>query len=298
MSQAMHILLLSSWYPTEQHPFLGNFVKRQAEILSERFNVSVIHTIPDENCKEVAIETAKNDKLTELFVHHPKGSHVFSRRKQRLKALESALKTIERPDLIHGQIILPNGYLFVAAKQFFNCPLIVTEHGSYYRPGRKNKLTLKEKYVLQLIRKNVDRIVAVSEFLKKDMQSIFGDRTIEVIGNPVNTELFIPKSQKHQANAHFLHISTLDPMIKNVDGILEAISLIVQKGYEEVRLTVISDEPYETWQQKVSDIGLNRYVEFVGPLQPAQLVKYYQNSSAFILFSHYETFSIVLAEAM
>ncbi len=296
-SPDLHILILSSWYPTLDHPFLGNFVQRQATILSEKYKVTVVHTVPLDDQKEIEISQKTNHNLTEVYAKHPKGSHVFSRRKQRLKALDLALKQIEKPDLIHGQIILPNGYLFVAAKDYFGCPLIVTEHGSYYRPGRKNKLSLKEKYVLQLIKKYADRLIAVSSFLNEDMASIFGDKKISVIGNPVNTELFRPNSQKHISNAHFIHVSTLDPQIKNVPGILEAMSLLVQKGYEEVRLTIVSDENYEHIADKVSSMGLNRYVNFAGPLSSEELLDYYQKSTALVMFSHYETFSIVIAEA-
>jgi glycosyltransferase involved in cell wall biosynthesis len=42
---------------------------------------------------------------------------------------------------------------------------------------------------------------------------------------------------------------------------------------------------------------LNEVIEFIGPLQWHELVPYYYAADAFLLFSDYETFSIVLAEA-
>lgn len=292
-----HILILSSWYPTEEHPFLGNFVQRQAEVLSEFHSITVLHTVPEEGRKETEIKIADSNGIKEILVYHPKGSHFLSRRNNRLKALDSGFQQVKQPDLIHGHVLIPGGYLFAKAKDHFKCPLVVTEHASYYRPGRKNKLSLKERYVLQTVRKSADRLIAVSDFLKQDMQSLFGDREIKVIGNPVNTELFHPKDiAKHDFN-YFLHVSTLDLKLKNVQGIIEAISLLVKKGYLEVRLKIISDEPYSIWQTKVKDLGLSEYIEFEGPLSPFELVPNFQQASAFVLFSHYETFSIVIAEA-
>jgi len=296
--QRKHILIMSSWYPTPEHPFLGNFVQRQAEVLATMHDVTVLHTVPEENRKEIESTESKTNGVNEVFIYHPKGSHFLSRRNNRLKALEKGFKSIQQPDLIHGHVLIPGGYLFVRAKEYFKCPLVVTEHASYYRPERKNKLSLKEKYVLQQVRRHADRIIAVSEFLKKDMQDLFNGNTIQVIGNPVDTELFRPAHLKQHDFTYFLHVSTLDKQLKNVDGLLEAVALLVQKGYEEVKLKILSDEPYAPWVEKTEAMGLSSYVEFSGPYTHEELVPHFQEASAFVLFSHYETFSIVLAEAM
>lgn len=296
-TEGKHILILSSWYPTPEHPFLGNFVQRQAEVLATCHKISVLHTVPEEGRKEIEIKIADSNGITEVLVYHPKGSHFLSRRNNRLKALQTGFKQIKQPDLIHGHVLIPGGYLFAKAKEHFKCRLVITEHASYYRPGRKNKLSLKERYVLQTVKRSADRIIAVSDFLKKDMQSLFSDYEIRVIANPVNTELFRPNHVKQTDFSYFLHVSTLDPQLKNIQGILDSIALLVQKGYLEVRLKIISDEPYDKWAEKVNSMGLKQYIDFVGPCTPEELAPYFQKAKAFVLFSHYETFSIVVAEA-
>jgi D-inositol-3-phosphate glycosyltransferase len=102
---------------------------------------------------------------------------------------------------------------------------------------------------------------------------------------------------KRKDFSYFLHVSTLDKQLKNPQGILDALSLLKQKGYEEVRLRIISDEPYGYWQQKAKEMGLESFVNFEGPLTPEELVPHFQQASCFILFSHYESFSIVAGEA-
>ncbi len=293
-----HILIMSSWYPTPEHPFLGNFVRHQAQVMAVSHTITVLHTVPEEDRKEIEIVQQEENGVREVLVYHPKGSHFLSRRNNRLKAIEKGFKVIEKPNLIHGHVLIPGAYLFVRAKEFFKCPLVVTEHASYYRPGRKNKLSLKEKYVLQLVRRHADKIIAVSDFLKSDMQDLFIGKAIEVIGNPVDTELFRPSHLTQHDFTYFLHVSTLDKQLKNIDGILEAVGLLVQKGYEEVKLKVLSDEPFEAWEEKAAQMGLSSFVEFSGPYTHEELVPHFQEASAFVLFSHYETFSIVLAEAL
>ena len=62
-------------------------------------------------------------------------------------------------------------------------------------------------------------------------------------------------------------------------------------------MTIICDEDIADWIKHCEELGLNDVIEFIGPLQWHELAPYYHASDAFLLFSDYETFSIVLAEA-
>jgi glycosyltransferase involved in cell wall biosynthesis len=94
-----------------------------------------------------------------------------------------------------------------------------------------------------------------------------------------------------------LHVSTLDDRIKNITGILEAFDQFSSKGHSTAQLTIVSDEPFEHWQRLCTYKYPNSTIRFVGPLTEEEIVPYFQSCSAFIMNSHYETFSIVLAEA-
>lgn len=292
-----HILILSSWYPNKFAPFLGNFVQRQAQILADSYKITVLHTVADPDLKDLDCSIAELENLKEIVVYHPKGSNFFSRRKEQDKAFEFGLALIEQVDLIHAHVIVPKGYLFVRAKKKFLCPLIVTEHGSYYRADKRNSWSLKDKFILKYTKKHIDQLIAVSEFLKRDLATFFVDKDIQVIPNPINTNLFVPKEKKPTTTKHFLHISTLDKTLKNPIGIIEAISFLKDKGYSDFKLTIISDESTTELKTLVDSKELADFVNFAGPCTPEELVSYYQQSDAFVLFSTYETFSIVLAEA-
>jgi len=292
-----HILILSSWYPNKFSPFLGNFVQRQAQILADLYKITVLYTVADSDLKDLDCSIAESGNLKEIVVYHPKGSNFFSRRKEQDKAFEFGLNLIEQVDLIHAHVILPKGYLFVRAKKKFSCPLIITEHGSYYRTDKRNSWSLKDKFILKYTKKNIDQLIAVSEFLKRDLTAYFIDKDIQVIPNPINTTLFIPKEKGSSSTKHFLHVSTLDKALKNPFGIIEAIALLKDKRYTDFKLTIVSDESTTELKAFVDSKNLSDFVNFGGPCTPEQLAPYYQESDAFILFSVYETFSIVLAEA-
>ena len=292
-----HILLLSSWYPNRFAPFLGNFVQRQAEILAKDFKVTVLYVVADSTISVREWNITERENLTEKIIYHPKGTHFFSRKKERDAAFLEGLQSIENVDLIHGHVLLPNCYLFLRAKNKFNCPLIITEHGSYFRKEKRKKWDLKEKFLLKLVRKNIDQLVAVSETLRQDLQVYFNTEEIIIIPNPTNTALFFPVEKSKNETFEFLHISTLDTSVKNPVGILDAIELLYDKGYTNYRFTIISDESSLELQKIAKEKGIEQLVSFVGPLHQKDLVSYYQKSDAFVLFSDYETFSIVLTEA-
>ena len=292
-----HILLLSSWYPNRFAPFLGNFVQRQAEILAKDFKVTVLYVVADSTISVREWNVTERENLTEKIIYHPKGTHFFSRKKERDAAFLEGLQSIENVDLIHGHVLLPNCYLFLRAKNKFNCPLIITEHGSYFRKEKRKKWDLKEKFLLKLVRKNIDQLVAVSEILRQDLQVYFNTEEIIIIPNPTNTALFFPVEKSKKETFEFLHISTLDTSVKNPVGILDAIELLYDKGYTNYRFTIISDESSLELQKIAKEKGIEQLVSFVGPLHQKDLVSYYQKSDAFVLFSDYETFSIVLTEA-
>ena len=292
-----HILILSSWYPNKKNPFLGNFVQRQAVLLAKKYNVTVLYTVADSEIEDIEWSIAERNNLKEIVIYHPKGTNFFTRRREQDKAFEAGLKIIHDVNLIHAHVLLPKGYLFVKAKKRYNCPLFITEHASYYRPEKRKKWTFKERFILKNSKKHIDQLITVSDFLKIDLANYFQEQTIITVANPINTNLFVPSTKSSTKHKNFLHVSTLDLETKNPKGIFEAVILLRDKGYSDFTLTVISDEPTNEWKAFVVNQKIQDFIIFAGPLQPEELVPYYQNSDSFIMFSIYETFSIVLAEA-
>ncbi len=290
-----HILILSSWYPNQKHPFLGNFVERQARLLKSCYNVTVLVT-ESRDADETEIRDTANNGLREVRILHPRGSKLLERRKQLEQALNMGLERIEQVDLIIGHVILPKGLQFVQAKKHFNCPLILVEHGSYFRPAMREKRTWIEKLILRKTRKHLDEVVAVSEFLKKDMEQDFPKHQIKVIGNHIDASLFHFAPKPKHERVEFLHVSTMDERTKNPEGIICACRALKDE-VENFRFTIICDEDTERWQHLASNLELNEYLRFVGPLKWEEVASYYYDADAFVLFSDYESFSIVLAEA-
>jgi glycosyltransferase involved in cell wall biosynthesis len=297
-----HILLLSSWYPSRVSPFLGNFIQRFAQLIATKYQVSVIYTIADESISEFEIVDTSNGNLREIMVYHPKGRTFFQKLLYQIMAFNKAAKKVEQVDIIHANVIYTKGIQFLLAKRKYKKPLLLLEHASYFREEKRISRSIYEKLILFLIKRKIDRIAVVSELLKSDLEKDFPGFEISIISNCIDLELYKPSNNNANFKniivpTQFIHISTLDEAVKDPKGILDACKVLVNGGQTNFHLTIISDEPYSKWETYLYSKQITEYVTFKGPLEWNELVPYYQNADAFILFSKYETFSIVLAEA-
>lgn len=288
-----HILILSSWYPNPEHPFLGNFVQRHAELLSQAFKVTVLNTY----ASDTESTTINKGAFHELNVTYPHSGSALKRKSAQERAYKKGIAELEKVDLIIAHVGLPRGLQFIEAKKRLHCPLIYVEHGSFYREEKRNKWSLVEKIILRKLAKKADRIVAVSEFLKNDMQEVFKKERIDLIGNSVDAQLFalVPKPQNEVTQ--FLHVSTLDRSTKNPKGIIEACEKLHKRGLK-FNMKIVSDEPTEKLKELADQKQLSDIVSFSGPHPWDEMPALYQKADCFILFSNYETFSIVLAESL
>ncbi len=296
MKERKHILLISSWYPNPEKPFLGNFVQRQAELLAKEYQITVINTIGSDTVNKLKTIVIEKNNVTEIQVFFPNEKSLFKKRKIQFSAFELGLSKVKNIDLIIGEIALPKSWQFIQAKKKLCCPLVYIDQGSYYRPEIRNNWNFVEKFLIWKLKRKVDAVIAVSDFLKKDMQEVFKKEEINVIGNHIDTNLFSLSSDIKNDKTHFLHISTLDEKTKNPQGMINAIEkLSFLTG--EFKFTFVSDENVEKWQKIIQEKGLETYVEFIGPLEWNETVAHYHKADAFVLFSNYETFSVVLAES-
>lgn len=294
-ARAKHILILSSWYPSESHPFLGNFVERNAELLGKEYRVTVL-TVEGQTVELTEIQKTQKDAFQEIRVIHPYGSK-WSNRNRKFRAFKKGLKSVGSVDLLICHVLLPNGWMFLDAARRKRCPVIWVEHSSYFRTDIPNRWSPYENWMLRRMRAISSEIVAVSDSLKADMKRRVLWKSIRVIGNHVNEEWFTPQPKTRGEITQFLHVSTLDETTKNPKGILDACALLLEER-SDFHLTIVSDEETAQWKKYAQSCGLENHISFVGPLDWQEIPAYFHKADAFVLFSNYETFSIVLAEAL
>lgn len=284
----LHVLIFSSWFPTDAQPFLGNFVVQQAKTLAQEYQVTVFRLL-EIGAKDTVLQGETSFSVCTAYYQPSKNP--LLRYLNKRKAMKAVLKQVSSIDLIHAHVSYPSGWVMAYLKRKLKKPLLLTEHGSYFRSNFK--WDFKFTWSIYLAHKSADQLVAVSNYLRKDILKRVYGKQVEVVFNPV----VITASRRSKTNEvlELLHISTLDE-VKNVAPIFEAIANLKKEG-RRVRLTVVSDEDSSKEKLKVNQLGISDCVVFEGPVAHADIDTFYKNADVFILNSQYESFSIVVAEA-
>jgi glycosyltransferase involved in cell wall biosynthesis len=297
LDKKRHILFLSSWYPTDIKPFLGNFVKKHIDLVSQKHFVTVIDLQADITISALQISKKSTENLTEIIVKYPKGSNFIKQWSNARKAFKLGVQSVKNVDIIHGNIILSKGLQFIWAKKHFQKPLVITEHASYFSKQKSKSWNWREKFILKSVIKNSTVFTAVSDFLKNEILHSFPNLKIEILPNVIDDLIFTLKEKTENSKTKFIHISTLDERYKNINGIIDACNILKNQREINFELEIISDENYDSIQKKVINQSLENHIKFSGPLQTSEIANKMQQSSALLLFSNYETFSCVIAEA-
>lgn len=292
-----HILIMSSWYPNRLDPFTGNFVERFAQLLSVRYQVSVIHTHGDKKCERIEVEEDFENDVHTIRVYHPVRSGKLRHWLTQKRALSKAFEKVEFVDLVFAHVILPRGLQFISAKKFYHCPLIVMEHASYYRKEISDRFSKLQRTIIKRTSLHINELLACSEFLQADMKQVFPTTRSTVLPNFVDSALFYPAEKPVPGRNKFLHVSTLDESVKDPETLLRGTQQAIAGGYTQLELTIVSDQPAEKWQELTHILGIASHVTFKGPMTWEEIGEEMRQHHAFILTSSYETFSIVLAES-
>lgn len=312
MSQenSIHILFLSSWYPSKRDSTLGIFTKRHAQAIALLNKVSVLHAIADPDLKqgEFRIDRKSEDNFHEFIVSYGSSTSRFriiriwrnwkSLRKHYLFGLEKVMDWNGKPDIIHLNIPWPLGRITRLISEKLKIPYGITEHWTGYQPEDGRYIGFLVKRETRLTVKDSVFIAPVSEQLRSAMEAHSLSGNYVIIPNVVDTERFIPSSNTH-TNTRFIHISSLDDHQKDVSGLLKSFKdakneipdlelIIVGGGNDELAIKRIANE-----------LGLTqRGVSFKGKLQGDELIRELQQADALILNSRYENQPVVILEAL
>ena len=291
-----NIVCLSSWFPSDDQPFLGNFIQRQLELLGTNYSIQFIQTVAVKHQKTIEVVQLQKNNFIEIKATYPIVKSKLLKKYYQTKALKKALLQVDNPQLLLSFTFFPKIWQFLLVKKRLNIPWIHIEHGSYFRKEIQSNWTFLQRFWIKKAYQQTDKILAVSAFLAKDMQTVDSVKQIKIIKNHIDTHLFSWKEKENKSGIHFLHISTLDEKTKNPKGIFDAFK-ILSNTTPDFLLTIVSDEPTEKWESYVKQLEISDKVCFVPPQNWENLPAFYHEADAFVLNSIYETFSIVLAEA-
>ena len=302
----MHILLVTSAYKSKFNPVNALFFRDQAKALRKGGNqVGLICALPislKTVMREKEIKFSKEhyndegvDTLVKPFLAIPKTPNRtknkrFSISKQLFKEY---IDKFGLPDIIHVHTFLA-GELAMWVKQQYAIPYIVTEHSTNF--ARANLSQSQLKFSKQVFENSKTNIAVSKEFC-----SLLEQQThckFQYVPNVVDTSFFKPSRKMKSAEQFiFLNVAHLDAK-KNQAGLVTSFANKFA-GNNKYKLIVAGDGPEkENLQAQIDKLKLSDQVVLFGRASREEVLALMQKSNCFVLPSHYETFGVVLIEAM
>ncbi len=303
----MHILIIPSWYPTEQNKINGIFFQEQAKAIAKYNENSKVGVISATYLSSTLAIKTKNysygmlnritNNLTELsfsfpaipknkYINHAIASYMCK------KLFFRYVQKNGLPDIIHLHSF-EMGELVVWIKDKYNIPFVYTEHASaFYR----NNLTKNEKKTVYKIIKNSSANFAVSQELSRFLAEMF-NANFEMMPNFIDTEYFKCKDNQKEDIFTFINIAGLS-LNKNHTLLLQTFNKF-QKIHPRSKLLICGDGPEKNvLKSLVKELNLMDKVIFKGKVGRNKVKTYLCSSHCFILSSKVETFGVVAIEAM
>jgi glycosyltransferase involved in cell wall biosynthesis len=302
----MHVLTIPSSYPHAAVPYSGVFYKEQAEaVRCNGVQVGVIAPIRRSVRTLVGNTTRAHPQHNQLptylyeYFAFPRLAKINDYR--HIKIGISLYREYERrhgtPDLIHAHSAILAGELARKISALTGCRYIVTEHSSSFG---LNLLTERELRIAQNVFARAKNLIAVSSSLCRDIEYKIPTTKgrWQCIPNSVDGSFFQKRSLGgvNKEKFSFLTISDLNKN-KDVESVLYALASVDKKLRFELNIGGQGQE-YERLQKLTKTLDLGDKVRFLGYLTRTEVSRALQECDAFILNSRYETFGVVLIEAL
>lgn len=305
------ILFVPSWYPDDDDPISGVFIEEQAVTLSREYDVAVLipemaawrnfmkSNAPDKSVKKQrAGLPVYREFARPLVPHGPESIDHATYVRAAQNGFRKVIQEWGTPDVIHAHSTLPGGWSALGLGRRSGIPVVLTEHSSPYTMHLTTEL--RRQLVCETLR-DVNRVVAVSPTLASQLMEVQPGVEIEVIGEMVRTDFFIPGNglgEPKKPGTRFFVAARLAEE-KGLPHLIKAVHLLVEKGLNSFELVIGGDGPIrQNLEEMVQTLGISNYCRFLGSLNRDQVRERMQDCDVFVLSSLRETFGIVVGEAM
>jgi L-malate glycosyltransferase len=304
----MHILIIPSWYKDETQLVLGSFFEEQARSLMKMSHqVGILYPRYFSFSHKERLNERKyvdNDLPTfdvSFKAKIPKNYSVNYKLFQRkiYKDYLDYVKQYGKPDIIHSHTVYYGGIatLYIAKKE--KLPFVITEHFTPFITGGISH-PYDIKIAKEVFSKANHNIVVSSGFRTLLAEKLkLNEKIFDVVSNMVDEDFFKgPIKETFDLNQpHFFTVSFLSER-KNHRLMIEAFRLVVNQ-IPNALFEIGGDGPIlNSLKDKVKELQLQENVFFLGEMSRDGVKRKMQEIDIFLLASTFETFGVVLIEAL
>jgi len=304
----MKVLFITRWYPTEENPVSGVFVREHAKAVSLTGHVAVLHGCESDKLKtlyEVSVESegsikifrVKYRKLPMLLSHI---LYLYSM----IRAFQKIREQFE-PEIIHAHVYIA-GFLSVIFGKLYDIPVVITEHAKIVEKPNSIKQRIINAAKILIARfalNNAQLLLPASKSLRRHLEDLGVQNDFRIIPNIVDTKTFYPiHCKKDTEIKKILFVGLLHP-VKGIPYLLNALGEL-QKKREDFHLDIVGYGPYkDVYERMVVNLGLSDKVSFHGMKTKNEVAKFMQKCDflvfpSLVLPDIQEGFGIVLIEAL
>jgi L-malate glycosyltransferase len=271
----MKVLFFSAWYPTERDAMAGLFVQKHADaVRGAGADVRVLYS-----------EKTGLAWLCEMVC-----------------GLRRLQKEWGLPDVVQMNVLDKNGVLALWLKRRYRIPYVIVEHWSGYLPANKSFKGGWHGSVMRHITRHASCILPVSNMLGEAMRACGIENAHWHKVNNVVDDFFytlpadlIPRQTN---KIRLLHVSCFDEKAKDVQGLLRAYRNALNTNLNMELVLVGTGIDFQVDKEYADSLDFPAdSITWTGELTPQEVCQWMYSSDAFVLFSRYETFSVVLAES-
>jgi glycosyltransferase involved in cell wall biosynthesis len=298
------ILFIPKWFPGKIDPQNGVFLYKHAQCIAAYYPVKIMHLCPvREQLERFEFASEAHENIEILHCYYKTGSSVISRPFNLLIYLLAFLKSYKKlypsgkPILTHAHIFTRTGVLAYLLKIWKGVPYIISEQWSLYFKGGFEQYSFIRKEIMRLVAKNSCAITAVSGVLLQALKERgLVSQRMKVIGNavPLPDELNTNKEKKVIGV-----VADFDDENKRISTVMNTFSELSSK-YPEWELHIVGGgKDEQKLHQLASDKQLKDKKIFFHGRQDNKYVYQFLKDIAFLVnFSVFETFSVILIEAI
>lgn len=311
MNKKTHVLILPSWYPLHPKDIGGSFFREQAIALQKNGHKVGVISLHMRSIKDIKGITTKpyrllteNDNGVVTYRYHsvnytPKFSKLTKYRsiQQGLSTFKQYIATEGMPDIIHVHSMIDAGFLAKKISDLYNIPYVITEHSSAFL---RSQVTTNKIHTLQSVIDKASFCFAVSQYFSQTLNSISIAPKWQYLPNLIsnnflkktNINLITKKNTFTFATVSYLNFN------KRVDLIINAFALFLKKVPTAILKIGGDGEERVNLENLVNQLGIQDNIEFLGMLSRSDVRNHMEQSDAFLLASDFETFGVVLIEAL
>jgi glycosyltransferase involved in cell wall biosynthesis len=301
MKQVQVVWFFPSWYPNISDVQLGIFIRKQAIALAKQgVKVAVFYM---QTHHKKSIDVSQKQGVDEFIYYYPKSSiSIFSALHfiyHYIKAFLQFKKKYAKPNVIHAHVFYPKAFMAYIVSLFYKCDFFCSEHWTGYESGDFAKKDFIFKGLATFVASKSKKLFVPSVTLLNSMKKSGFNANFHIMPNVVEKANSTIYKVKTKNTFQFILVADMIIEKKNIVAAIDVFERVFLVDNTISLLIIGGGVDEDKIKEKVEGSTFhNKNIQFIGRQENAVVLEKIEESSAGVIFSNVETFSVFAAEVL